>query len=211
MKQLLEFYDSLTEQEKEDLSKSAMTNKYSRGKTFLKGSNDCTGLIVVKSGQIRVFTISDKGKEITLYRLHQGDACILSASCVLNNIDFEVSLTVEKDCELVIIPTKVFGKLGKNNIAVSQYITSLMANRFSDVVWVLQQYVFNGTANRIAGLLVDSEKNGIVEITHESIANETGTAREVVTRLLKKMQDDGIISLSRGKIEILKKKELLQI
>ena len=205
----ISFFKNLTQTQKDKVAQSAFARSYKSGYSIAKSVNECTGLILVKNGAIRVFTVSNKGKEITLYRLFEGDTCILSASCVLNNIDFEVSLAIEKDCEMLVIPTGIFDELTKTNIEVSRYVSNLMANRLSDVMWVLQQYVFNGTASRIADFLLINSKNNVVEITHEQLANETGTAREVVTRLLKKMQDDGVITFSRGKIEIIDKTALL--
>jgi CRP/FNR family transcriptional regulator len=204
------FYAGLSDVQRENVVQFAYVKSYKAGQGITHGG-ECTGLFLVKHGVVRAFTVSDKGKEITLYRLREGDTCIFSASCILDNIDFEVNLFVEQDCELIIIPTAIFDELGKTNLEVSKFTVSLMSDRFSDVMWVLQQYVFNGTARRVADYLLTNSSDGIIETTHEQLANETGTAREVVTRLLKKMQTEDIISVERGKIKILNKRELSKI
>jgi CRP/FNR family transcriptional regulator len=166
---------------------------------------NCIGLILVNSGQLRAYMMSDDGKEITLYRLFNGDLCLLSASCILSSIQFEVVIEAEKDTNFWVIPSKMYKTLMKSSLALLNYTNELMSARFSDVMWVMQQVLFKSMDERLAGFLLDEtarENTDLLQITHEQIAHHLGTAREVITRLLKYLQDENAISLSRGAIKI---------
>ena len=166
---------------------------------------ECNGLVVVKSGQLRAFVELENGKEITLYRLLSRDICILTASCVLKNITFEVTLEVEKDSEVYFIPALIWKKLAEENAAVREFSMELVAERFSEVMWVMEQMVSKNMGQRIAAFLLEQsvlEDSRTLAVTHDTIAKNVGTAREVVSRSLKYLENDGLLKLSRGRIEM---------
>jgi len=176
-----------------------------KGSILHNDDANCIGLILVNSGQLRTYMMSDEGKEITLYRLFEGDMCLLSASCILSSIQFEVIVEAEKDTNFWIIPSKTYKELMKNSLVLLNYTNELMNARFSDVMWVMQQVLFKSMDERIAGFLLDEtarENTDCLHITHEQIAHHLGTAREVITRLLKYLQEENCISLKRGSIKI---------
>lgn len=176
---------------------------YTPGAIILNREKECNGLVVVKSGQLRAYFESEDGKEITLYRLLPGDICILSASCVLKNITFEVTLEVEKDSVVYFIPALKWRELAKKNIAIKEFSMELVNERFSEVMWVMEQMVSKNMGQRVAAFLLEQsalEKSKTLFMTHEAIAKNLGTAREVISRILKYFEKDSLLQLSRGRI-----------
>jgi CRP/FNR family transcriptional regulator len=205
------FWEHLTEKQKDTLCANATVASYNKGATLQSGSRGCLGVTLVKSGQLRIYMLSEDGREITLYRLYQGDTCILSASCVLEAITFDVFIDAESDCELLLINSTVFNKLTEENIYVEAFGYKLATERFSDVMWAMQQILFMSFDKRLAIFLVDElSKTGSQDInfTHEQIAKYMGSAREVVTRMLKHFVNEGIVELYRGGIRVTDKKKL---
>jgi len=212
------FWNNLSQPEKELLCNNVSKVTYTMGSTLHSGSEDCVGFILVKSGQLRVYMLSEEGREITLYRLFKGDTCILSASCVLDAITFDVFINAEEESEVMLIKSSVFNQLTKQNIYVEAYASKLAVMRFSEVMWTMQQILFMSFDKRLAVFLVDelsksteSTKNDEIKLTHEQIARYIGSAREVVTRMLKYFADEGIVKLSRGTIKIIDKKKLKEL
>ena len=205
------FWDSLSEWDQKTFVLSSYEVKYNRG-TNIHDGGECTGVILVKSGCLRLYLLSDEGKEVTLYRLFAGEMCILSASCVLDNLTFDVFIDAEEDSECVVVGGCAYeGVWQKNNdVKIFTYETAL--SRFSDVMWVMQQILFMSMDKRLAIFLLDEvAKTGgdTVKLTHEQIAKYMGSAREVVSRMLKYFASEGLISASRSEgIKILDKKRL---
>lgn len=205
------FWDKLDEKEKALLLHNLSTVRFSKGNGIHKGETDCVGLLLVKTGHLRVYMLSEEGREITLYRLHDGDICVLSASCVLSSITFDVHIDAEEDSEVYMLNSSTFSALLKNNIHVECFSYKLTAERFSEVMWAMQQILFMSFDRRLAIFLSDeAAKTGsdTISLTHEQVAKYIGSAREVVTRMLKYFSDEGIVSLSRGAITLLDKKKL---
>ena len=167
------------------------------------GSDDCVGLLVLTEGQLRTFIYSDEGREITLYRLFERDICLFSASCIMNSIQFDVSVMAERQTSFYLIPAKFYHTLMKESASVANFTNELMATRFSDVMWLLDQILYKRLDSRLAALLLEesalSESNEL-KTTHEMLAKHLGSAREVVTRMLKYFQAEGAVALSRGGI-----------
>ena len=205
------FWESLSQHDKDTFLRSSMKFEYKRGYNIHNGNN-CTGVILVKTGSLRLYMLSDEGKEITLYRLFPGDTCILSASCVLHTITFDVFIDAEEDSECVVVGGCAYEGVWQksNEVKIFTYETAL--SRFSDVMWVMQQILFMSMDKRLAIFLLDEiSKTGsdTVKLTHEQIAKYMGSAREVVSRMLKYFTSEGIVSVSRsGGIKILDKKRL---
>ena len=179
------------------LSKQSI--RFEKGKNLHDG-NECTGIILVKSGSLRIFMLSEEGKEITLYRLFAGDLCILSASCVLHEITFDVFVDGEEDGECVIVGGCAFENLSDRIPEVKIFALETAMSRFSDVMWVMQQILFMSMDKRLAIFLLDeASRTGSdkIKLTHEQIAKYMGSAREVVTRMLKYFASEGMISTSR--------------
>jgi len=199
------FWNKLSLYEQKEIENCAFAVTYKKGSKIYGSNKECLGLVLIEDGQIRSFIDSPEGKEISLYRLLKYDTCILSASCMMKNISFEVNIEAEKDTRVLVLPTHCFNKLNEENLAVKNFSLELVSARFSEVMWVFEQYVFGSAAKRLACFLLEQtniEQSDSLNVTHEFIANDIGTAREVITRLLKHFSNDGILSSSRGIIKI---------
>ncbi len=205
------FWDKMSEVDKETFLNSAQYVRFDKGSNIHDGG-ECTGIILIKSGALRVYMLSDEGKEITLYRLFSGDMCILSASCVLENITFDVFIDSEEDSECVVVGGCAMEDLTRRLPEAKIFALETALSRFSDVMWVMQQILFMSMDKRLAIFLLDEiSKSGsdTVKLTHEQIAKYMGSAREVVSRMLKYFTTEGIVSVSRSEgIKILDKKKL---
>lgn len=211
LRDCLPFWNRLTERERRTIESAAAPRTYPAGGILHRGPADCFGLFIVKKGQVRAFILSDAGREITLFRLFERDICLLSASCVMRDIRFDVFIQAVSACEAILIPTAVYQELNRSSLAVSEYTNRLLSSRLSDVVWLLEQILFTSFDRRLAQFLLDEsairDSDGI-KTTHEEIARNMGTAREVVTRMLRYFQSEGVVSLSRGEIRIRDRKKL---
>ena len=208
------FWDGLSDWDKETFVKSSYSVTYRRGDNIHDGG-ECTGVILIKSGQLRLYMLSEDGKEVTLYRLFPGEMCILSASCVLNNLTFDVFIDAEEDSECVIVGGCAYEGVWQRSDAVKIFTYETALSRFSDIMWLMQQILFMSMDKRLAIFLLDEvSKSGsdTIKLTHEQIAKYMGSAREVVTRMLKYFVSEGIISSSRSEgIKIIDKKRLRNI
>ena len=204
------FWDNLSQIEKETFVNSSQYISFPKG-TNIHNGNECTGIILIRTGCLRLYILSDEGKEITLYRLFPGEMCMLSASCVLNNITFDVFVDAEENAECIIVGGCAYAALAERNTSAKIFALETALARFSDVMWVMQQILFMSMDKRLAIFLLDEvSKTGgdTVHLTHEQIAKYMGSAREVVTRMLKYFSSEGIVELSRGGIKLIDMKRL---
>ena len=209
--QTFPFWNRMTERDRETFLRSSHHVNFAKG-TNIHDGNECTGVILIKSGSLRLYLLSDEGKEITLYRLFPGDMCILSASCVLDTITFDVFVDSEENSECVVVGGCAYEDLSRRMPEAKIFALETAVSRFSDVMWVMQQILFMSMDRRLAIFLLDEiAKSGTdtVKLTHEQIAKYMGSAREVVSRMLKYFASEGLISSSRSDgIKILDKKRL---
>lgn len=204
-------WNKLTPAHQQRLTDSAEFLKVKGGNVIHNGSMDCLGLLLIRSGQLRVYTLSSEGREITLYRLFDHDICLFSASCVMPNIQFEVIIEAEKDSEMWVLPSCLFKDLMEESAVVANYANQLISSRFSEVMWLMEQIMWKSFDKRLASFLLEEsilENSACLKITHEKIANHMGTAREVVTRMLRYFQSEGMVKLTRGAVEIVNKAAL---
>lgn len=180
--------------------------------TVLRGSStDCAGLVLIRSGQLRALVYSEEGREITIYRLFDGDLCLFCAPCVIRSIQFDVTIQAEKDTEFWVILSEVYQKLMTQSTVVSNYTNELMASRFTEVMSRVEQFMWKSMDKRVAAFLLQEasiEGTYALQITHEMIANHLGSHREVITRTLWDFQDAGMVKLSRGLVTILDREKL---
>ena len=198
-------FEQLSPADQETLSRLAVLHKVRAGTLIHRGGSDCMGLLVVRSGQLRAYMTSEEGREITLYRLFERDICLFTASCIMNNIQFDIMISTDKDTEFWIIPPMFFKQLMERNVAVANYTNQIMSSRFTEVMWLMEQVMWKSFDKRLATFLLEEsnlEGTTQLKITHEKIAAHLGSAREVVTRMLKYFQNEGAVRLTRGFIEI---------
>ena len=208
------FWDKLTPEQQEFLWENLYPVSYHKGDIIHNGEYSCIGVVLIKTGGLRVFMLSSEGKEITLYRLGPQEVCVLSASCILQNITFDVCVEAEEDTEALLIPSAQYQKLIKQNIYAENFTYSLVIGRFSNVMWAMEQLRFMRFDKRLAIFLLDELSktgNPRINLTHEQIAKYMGSAREVVSRMLKYFAKAGMIEMSRGGIRILDKEKLREL
>ena len=208
------FWGQLTPAEQEQLCRFTRPVKYRKGERVHSPVENCVGILLLRSGQLRAYLLSEDGRDITLYRLFQGEVCILSASCVMDSVNFDLYIDAEEDTEAYCIGAGVFRQLMQQNVYVRCYAYQMTAERFSDTMWTMQQILFMSADRRLAIFLTDElAKTGGADLhmTHDQIARYMGSAREVVSRLLKYFAGEGLVRLYRGGVEVLDKERLKQI
>ena len=139
---------------------------------------------------------------------------MLTASCIIKQITLDINIAAEKDSQVYIIAPDAFEKLRKRNFSADRFVYEISADRFSDVMWAMEQVLFYGLDRRLAIFLIDESRrqnSDTINLTHEQIAKYLGSAREVVSRMLKYLENDGIIQLSRGAVKILDKSKLRKL
>lgn len=208
------FWPHLTETEKQQLCSQTEAVHYTEGQNIYDGKTDCIGVLLIKTGQLRVYTLSEDGRDITLYRLFPGDVGILSASCALRAVTFEVFMDAEEDTEVLRTSSTIFEQLTAQNIYVKCFGYELASARLSEMLWTMQQILFMSADRRLARFLLreaEQRKSDELKLTHEQIARYMGSAREVVSRLLKYFTQEQIVQSSRGSLRLLDKKKLEEL
>ncbi|MGM9603198.1 MAG: Crp/Fnr family transcriptional regulator [Faecousia sp.] len=214
VKDFFPVWNELTHAQQEKLAIGASKRAVQKGAVIHSGSLDCTGLLLVERGQLRAYILSNEGREITLYRLLDRDICLFSASCIMRSIQFEVMISAERETTLWVIPSEVYKSVMEQSAPLANFTNEVMADRFSDVMWLLEQILWKRFDQRLAGFLLEEsalEGTNELKITHEAIGSHMGNPREVVTRMLRYFQSEGLVKLARGTIEITAPQKLVQL
>ena len=207
-------WKQLTNAQQAEITGHLTLRRAVKGTVIHNGSQDCAGTMLIKSGQLRAYILSDEGREITIYRLFERDMCLFSASCIMRSIQFDITIEAEKDTELWVIPPDVYQRIMAESAPLANYTNEVMATRFSDVMWLIEQILWKSLDKRVAAFLLEEaaiEDTSQLKITHEAIANHLGSHREVITRMLRYFQNEGLVKLSRGVVEITDAKKLAQL
>lgn len=207
------FWEKLTDGEKKQLAGLLRRNTYQAGQMVSSSGSDCLGLFLIRKGTLRVYLTSEEGREATVFRLHEGDICVLSGSCLLSSLPFEVQIDAETDSEIYLLPSGSFRQIMEENIYVENYIYKMMTESFSDIIAAVQQMLFASLTQRLVSFLLDESVRGSspeIHMTQEQIARSIGSAREAVSRSLKQLAGESCIELFRGGVRILDKKRLYQ-
>ncbi len=202
----LEFWNKLTSKEQNELNRNSVIKEYKKGGIIHSENNECLGMMIVIQGEIRTCIVSEEGKEITLFKLSEDDVCVLSADCVISQITFDTLMIAEKDCKVILINVSYFNELINHNIYARCYTYELISEKFSNVMWVIKQILFDKFDKRLALFLINetNKNNNLkIKITQEQIAKDLNTAREVVSRMLKRFELDKIIEIQRGGVKII--------
>ena len=207
------FWKKLPIQDQELLESAAAIRKYKKGENVHGGGLHCTGVVGIVTGRLRVYLLSPEGKEVTLFRLLEHDVCMLSASCLIKNIAFDVYVDAEIDTEILLISPAAYEDVGKRNNLLTTYVQDIITMRFSEAMWVMEQILFMNMDRRLAIFLLEQaniEESDTVSLTHQEIADHMSTAREVVSRMLKYFANEGIVQVSRKGIDIIDRKKLTE-
>ena len=169
---------------------------------YFEGDN-CPGIAFVLSGEIRVFKIGQTGREITLYEIYPGETCILNAACILSQRNYPANATGLTDGMMLYLPENLFKNLLAEYNEMRTFIFSLFSQRFAHIIELIEEVTFGRMDVRLEDYLIEKAENNVLQITHQYIANDLGTSREVVSRLLKDFERKGKISLSRNLIHLI--------
>ncbi len=213
-RELFPFWNELPDDDKELILRAVVNRSYKKGENVHGGNGECTGMIFVESGCLRVYMLSEEGREITLYRLNAGDFCTLSASCVIQSITFDVMVDAEEDSDCLILNGGVMSELSERDLRVKNFFLEAAVERFSDVMWVMQQILFMSFDKRLAIFLLDEtakNRSDVVRLNNEQIAKYMGSAREVVSRMLKYFASEGIAERRRDGVYILDRTRLRRL
>ena len=212
--QYFPIWDKLTADQQQRIKSVSILQKVKSGTVLHDGSPECLGMLLVRSGQLRAYILSEEGREVTICRFFEMDICLFSASCVMPNMQFDIFIEAEKDTEVWVIPACLYQNLMDESLAISNYSHNLITSHFSDVMWLMEQIMWKSFDKRLAGFLLEEcvlEDTDCLKITHEKIANHMGTAREVVTRMLRWFQSEGMVKLTRGTVDITDEKKLREL
>ena len=207
-------WSKLTADQQEKLRSQITYRQVEKGTVLHNGSLDCTGVFLIESGQLRAYILSEEGREITVYRLFDRDMCLFSASCMMRSIQFEIIIEAEKATRLWLIPVDAYRSVMEDSAPVANYTNEVMASRFSDVMWLIEQVLWKSLDKRLAAFLLEEaaiEGSVSLKITHEAIANHLGSHREVITRMLRYFQSEEMVKLTRGTVEITNPQALEQL
>ena len=205
------FWNHMTAEDQKSFLRSSYQVHFDKGMNIHDG-NQCTGIILIKTGSLRLYLLSDDGKEITLGRLFPGEICVLSASCALQSVTVDIFIDSEENSECVVVGGCAYEEISSRMPEVKIFTYEAALSRFSEIMWVMQQILFMSMDKRLAIFLLDeASKNGTdtIKLTHEQIAKYMGSAREVVSRMLKYFASEGMIVSSRSEgIRLLDRKRL---
>ena len=207
-------WDKLTQEQKQHIAGVIEQRSVKKGTHIHDSSSECLGLVMVKSGQLRAYILSEDGREITFGRLFDYDVSLLSASCALPDLQLNVMIEAEKDTEFWSIPACLFKNLMEESLPVANYARNLLSSNFTELMWLMEQIMWKSFDKRLAAFLLEEaniERSDVLKITHEKIAAHLGSAREVVTRMLRYFQTEGMVKLTRGAIEITDRDKLEEL
>lgn len=207
------FWEHLTPEEKDMVTDRASVRRFEKDQVISSSDSTCMGIVLVLEGGIRVCLLSEEGREITLYRIAEGECCVTTASCVIRQITFDTSVSASEETGLLVIPSSVCAYLSNANIYFRAFMFEVETERFSQAIWVIQQMLFKRFDQRLAGYLFSVYENtGATDLkmTQEEIAREVNSAREVVARMLRHFTSEGLVEVKRGHI-ILKDPEGLRL
>lgn len=207
-------WTQLTDEQRGLITGHLLERHVKKGDVLHRGGMDCTGVLLVKAGQLRAYVLSEDGREITLYRLFDRDLCLLSAPCMMSSIQAEITIEAEKDTAVWSVPPEVYRKIMAQSAPLANYTNEIMASRFSEVMWRMEQILWKRFDQRLAGFLLEEagiEGSNTLHITHEAIGKHMGNPREVVTRMLKYFSGEGYVTLSRGTVILQNPKKLQEI
>ncbi len=186
--------------------------KLSAGRLLLSEGATCAGVPFVLAGSLRLFKTSETGREITLYRVEAGESCILSTTCILSSGAFPAFARAEHDTEAVFVPAGIFRDLVEHSPSWRSYVFQLYERRLTQMVTLVEEVAFHRMDQRLAQALLDldraSGQTGLLNVTHQELAASLGTTREVITRLLRDLEEDRLVTTARAEIHLLNREGL---
>lgn len=199
------FWRHLTEDEQARVEPLLRIQRFTAGQTVRGPESPCLGILFVRTGTLRMSLLSADGRLATIARTGAGEICVLTASCVLSAITFDVEIDAVEDTEVLTMPSMALGPLLKSNAYVEAYIYRTATELFSDVIGAVERLLFLNLEQRIAVFLLDEaarQGTDTLHLTQEQLAQQIGSAREAVTRTLKQLSARGCVAVFRGGVQL---------
>jgi CRP/FNR family transcriptional regulator, anaerobic regulatory protein len=187
----------------ERLLENAQVVKLDHDRFVFHAGDLCQAFLILLDGEVRVQLTAENGREVTLYRIGPGGSCILTTSCLLSNEHYPAEAIAESDIEAIAIPVTSFQSALEGSQWFRRFVFDGFSSRLTSVIQKIEQIAFTGIDVRLAGVLLELDRKGIEKITHQDIAVELGTAREVVSRHLKRFESEGWVRLGRGQVSLI--------
>ena len=192
-----------------ELQQAAFFMRIPKGRDVFIEGDHVSAIALLISGIVRVYKIGETGREITLYRFGNGESCILTANAILSQTNFPAIATVEKEAEAVMIPADAFREWIRRSDLWREFVFDLLSQRLSTVMALIDEVAFRRMDTRVAALLIErTQMSSLIHITHQEIAAELGSSREVISRILEDFSAEGIIRSTRGAIEVMDQEAL---
>ncbi len=191
-------------QQLEQLLANGVKKNLSKGDSLYFEGDLCQGIGFLLSGEIRIFKIGENGREITLYEVFPGETCILNASCLLSNQRYPANATATADGTIIFIPAGLFMGMMSVSVIMRNFIFALFSRRFNEIIELLEEVTFGKLNERLSEYLIEKSSNDLLLTSHQMIANDLGTSREVISRLLKDFERKGQVALSRNQVKIIR-------
>ncbi|MBE6594880.1 MAG: Crp/Fnr family transcriptional regulator [Ruminococcaceae bacterium] len=206
MEKTLPVLGDMQQNERELLLKNAVSRSFPAGTVMETGAEQCLGLMLIERGELRLYMMSEEGREVTLLRFHSGDLSVISAACVLKQLYMDALIVAEEDTRVKVVSLTVLNRLMEENIHLRCYLYELMMQHLSEALGAVEQVVFQSLSRRLSGFLVaECRRTGsdTVYLTHEQIAKYLGSAREAVARMMKRFATAGLVEMRRGAVHVL--------
>jgi CRP/FNR family transcriptional regulator, anaerobic regulatory protein len=202
---LFPVFQQLLEKDRHSIFAAAQVASLPRDQLLLRQNQQCQYIPLVLSGSLRIFKLAPNGREMTLYRIGAGETCLISVGCQMAGEDYPAQAQVEEDAQLFLLPAIIYHELLEPKPAWKDFVIQTMYGHLTEVLETLEAIAFERMDRRLVRWLLDrtQDKAGVVDATHETIAIELGTVREVVSRLIGELRGKGLVRQGRGKIEVL--------
>jgi CRP/FNR family transcriptional regulator len=185
-----------------DIFAASKVVDFPAGKQLYTEGDACAGISFLLEGEVRVYKISTGGREITLYEIGPGETCILNASCLISNISYPANAVSLSPGRILLLPSDEFMRLVEKHGQMRGLVLSVLAKRLTDVMTLVEEVAFQRMDERLMDYLIEKSEDGLLRVTHQKIASDLGTSREVISRLLKEFERQGELSLSRNMIRL---------
>ena len=186
-----------------DLLAQARRQKFPAGMHLYWEGDVCSGIAFLFSGRVRVYKSGESGREITLYEIGPGETCILNASCILGNNSYPANAVTLTAGEMLLVPAPLFSRLLGSHEALRAFVFSILSERLTEVMHLVNEVAFGRMDERLLDYLVEKSCDGVLCAPHQRIANDLGSSREVISRLLKELEHQGKVSLARNEVKLL--------
>jgi len=202
--QFFPFFRTCPDSMVDDIVAALRHHHFRKDQMVFHENDTCSVLAFLLSGKIRVYMLGAEGREITLYDVEEGETCILNAACILSSIPYPASAMVTQEGDAYIIAAEDFRRLVDRYAEMRAFVYSGLGGRLISMMRLVEEVAFRRLDERLRDYIIGKKQDGMLNTTHQKIANELGTSREIISRLLEELERKGAISLSRNRIQVLK-------